>query len=53
MDVKLGVYTMRLVDFEDYSSGKLHGNSLRTAFRESNGNSYFVNFKYRQRTTKQ
>lgn len=50
VDVKLGVYTMRLVDFEDCSPGKLHGHSLRTAFRESNGNVYFVSFKYRQWT---
>jgi hypothetical protein len=44
MGVKLGVYTMRLVDFEEYSPGKLHGNSLRTVFRGSNGNVYFVSF---------
>jgi len=37
MVAKLGVYTMRLVDFEEYSPGNLHGKSVRTAFRVSKG----------------
>jgi hypothetical protein len=48
VDVKLGVYIMRLVDFEEYSPGNLHGISLRTAFRESNGNMYFMSLMYKQ-----
>ena len=53
MDAKLGIYTMILVYFEDYSPGELHGRSFRTAFRKYNGNAYFVSFMCRQWTPKQ